>query len=423
MAPALPPHPAPPPRRSPGLRHDSGQASIDYAALLTFVAIALAGAGAAVGLDGVPRGVVHAVRTGLCIVGGDVCRPADAAADGLAPCLTAEDAEGRGLTVTILSVRLGRRTSLTVAQRSDGSVLVTRLDADSVGLAGGVGVELGPVVDVGASATFDLSLAHGSAWELASTADAAALLAAIRRGDDPPVPPTWNFGDLGGEATGEIGVSLPGATLTALEASAGAAEGMRTGRGETTLYIRAHADASSTIVPLRDALTGRSARAEGAPGSVTTAARGTSSGPDGRGAPLLLGITRDAHGLRELSFRRATRGSRAGEVVETVGRLDLREPANRTAAAPLLSARLPWPPAVAAHLRAVLRRTARAGTIERAVYAVEDRSHDYAAALKLGVALGLSYAEVDVRRRLVAASAWTAGSPERVRADCLPDLG
>ena len=34
--------------------------------------------------------VVAAVRTGLCIVGGDVCRPADAAAAGLAPCLTGE---------------------------------------------------------------------------------------------------------------------------------------------------------------------------------------------------------------------------------------------------------------------------------------------------------------------------------------------
>jgi len=401
---SLPPRSAPVTRRPRRLRHDSGQASIDYAALLSVVALALAGAGAAVGLDDLPRGVLRAVRTGLCIVGGDVCRSADAAADGLAPCLTSEEAEGRGLAVTILSVRLGRGSSWTVATRSEGSVLVTRLDADAIGLAGGLGVELGPLVDAGAAATFDLSLAHGSAWELPSNADAARLLAAVRRGDDPAVAPTWRFGDLGAATGAGVGISLPGASLTALEASAGMAEGVRTGRGETTVYVRAHAGASSPLVSL--------------PG----AARGTSSGSDGGGSPLLLGITRDADGLRELSFRRATPGSRPGEVAETVGRLDLRVPGNRTAAGPLLSARLPWPSRAVAALDAVLRRTAQLGTIERAVYAVEDRSRDYAAALKLGVELGLDYSELDVRRRLVAASAWTAGSRERRRADCLPEL-
>jgi hypothetical protein len=150
--------------------------------------------------------------------------------------------------------------------------------------------------------------------------------------------------------------------------------------------------------------------------------RGGSGGPDGGGAPLLLGLTRDAHGLRELSFRRAAPGAAAGEVVETVGRLDLRDPANRAIAEPLLARRMPWPAAVAADLRGVLLRTAQAGVIERSVYGVHDRSHDWAGALKLGLALGLELSELDVRRRLVDAGAWTAGSPERHRVDCLPEL-
>jgi hypothetical protein len=382
----------------------AGQASLDYLALLGVVAVALAGAGAAVGAAGIPRGVVHATRTALCIVGGDVCRAADARADGLAPCLVGEDARGRGLAVTILSVHLGRSGSWTVARRSDGSVLVTRLEDDAVGLAGGIGVQLGPVADVGAAATFDLSLARGRAWELPSTAAAAALLAAVRRGDDPPVPPTWRFGDAGAEAAAQLGASLPGAQLTVLEGSSGLAEGVRTGRGETTVYVRVHADAASPLVAL--------------PARV----RGSSAGPDGAGGPLLVGVTRDAHGLRELTFRRAAPGGRPGEVVETVGRLDLREADNRAAAAPLLGARLPWPPAVVAALRAVVRRTARVGTVERAVYAVQDDSHDYAGTLRLGIELGVDLSELDVRRRLVDASAWTAGSRERRRADCLPEL-
>jgi hypothetical protein len=136
---------------------------------------------------------------------------------------------------------------------------------------------------------------------------------------------------------------------------------------------------------------------------------------------VLIGVTRDAHGLRELSFRRASAGARPTEVVETVARLDLRDPANRAAATPLLSTRLPWPPRIRGALGSVLRRAVQFGTVERADYAGRDGSRDVAAALDLGVELGVDYSELDVQRRLVAASAWTAGSPERRRADCVPD--
>jgi hypothetical protein len=398
-----PPHSAPasgPARARPG-PSSAGQASLDYAALLSVVMVALAGAGAVAGATGLPQRVVHAVRTGVCIAAGDVCRSADAAAAGLAPCVTGETVEGRGLAVTIVSVHLGRHGSWTVAQRSDGSVLVTRRNGDRAGLAGGLGFELGPLT-ASAGGTLDVVVAHGSAWELPSAADAARLLAAVRRGDAPGVAPTWRFGDAGEEAAGSVQVSAGEFSVTPLEATAGLGDGVRTGRGERTVYIRVHSGLASPFASL--------------PGEV----RGTSTGPDGGGAPLLLGVTRDAHGLRELSFRRAERGARPGQVVETVGRLDLRDPANRAAADALLARRLPWPPDTAAALRALVRRTARVGTVERATYAVQDASHDVSAAVKLGVELGFDLSELDVRRRLVAASAWTAGSPERTRADCLP---
>jgi hypothetical protein len=389
----------------PHLRSSHGQASLDYVGLLAVVGVALAGAGAATGIAAeIPRAVVHAARTGICIAGGDVCRASDAAAAGLAPCLTGETAQGRGLAVTVLSLHLGHRGSWTVAQRSDGSVLITQLEDDAIGLAGGIGLALGPVVDVGAAATFDLSLAHGRAWELPSAAAAAALIAAVRRGDDPPVAPTWRFGDAGEEVAGFAGVSIPGATLTALEASGGMSVGLRVGHGQRTTYVRVHAGVSTPL------------------GDLVPDARGSSDGADGGGAPLLLGVTRDVHGLRELSFRRAAPGAAPGEVVETVGRLDLRDPVNRALAEPLLARRMPSPPDLGAALRAVLLRTARAGVIERSVYAVEDRSHEWAGALNLGLAVGVDVSELDVRRRLVDAGAWVSGSPERRRADCLPEL-
>jgi hypothetical protein len=111
-------------------------------------------------------------------------------------------------------------------------------------------------------------------------------------------------------------------------------------------------------------------------------------------------------------------GARGGQVVETVARLDLREPANRAAAEPLLSRRLPWPPAVTRELRTLVRRAVTTGIVERAVYDVRDGSAEVKLAAKLGLVLGVDGKEVEIDRRLVAASAWTHGSRERERADC-----
>jgi hypothetical protein len=105
-------------------------------------------------------------------------------------------------------------------------------------------------------------------------------------------------------------------------------------------------------------------------------------------------------------------------VVETVARLDLRDPVNRAAAEPLLARRLPWPPAVARELGALVRRSVSRGIVERAVYDVRDGSEELELAAKLGLALGVEGSEVRIDRRLVAASAWTDGSRERERADC-----
>jgi hypothetical protein len=373
-------------------------------ALLALVAVVLAGAGAATGLDGVPVRVVHALRTALCIVGGDVCRGADARAAGLAPCVVGERETGGGLTVTIVSLRVGESGEWAVAERSDGSVLVTRSQSARTGAGAGLGLEIGSL-ELGVSGSADFVVGGGQAWELPSAAAAGRLLAAVRAGRDPGVRPTWRYGHAGDELTGRAGVDALGFELTGLEATATAAAGARVGRGQTTLYVDVGVDLFGPLDVL--------------PGS-TPALRGTTTGPAGvRAAPVLVALTRDAGGLREIAFRRVeVDGSR---VVETAGRLDLRDPANRAAAEPLLRRRLPWPPGAARDLRAVVRRTAQAGTVERATYAVSDRSHELGAAVRLGAELGLESATVDVERRLVAASAWTRGSPERRREDCLPE--
>jgi hypothetical protein len=52
---------------------------------------------------------------------------------------------------------------------------------------------------------------------------------------------------------------------------------------------------------------------------------------------------------------------------------------------------------------------------------VDDASHTSSLTARLGATLGLDVEHIDVRRQLVAASAWTRGSPQRQRVDCLPE--
>ena len=186
-------------------------------------------------------------------------------------------------------------------------------------------------------------------------------------------------------------------TITGVEATAEGAAGARVGRGLTTLYVRAKLDSRAKAW---------------LPGDAAAGARPVDRRRDDGDHE------RRATACARSRFRTAKRGPRPGQVTEWVGRLDLRDPANRAVAEPLLARRLPWPPGVLSDLRAVALRTAQVGTVERAVYAVRDESEDF----EWPPARHLVRRrpdKVDVEKRLVAASAWTPGSQERVREDCL----
>jgi hypothetical protein len=76
---------------------------------------------------------------------------------------------------------------------------------------------------------------------------------------------------------------------------------------------------------------------------------------------------------------------------------------------------VPAPP----RLLALMRYAVQHGTVERAVYDVRDSSSSFALAVKLVGELGLEDKDVDIQRQLIAASAWTHGSQERLREDCV----
>jgi hypothetical protein len=373
---------------------DRGQATLEYTGVLALVAVVLASAGVALGLDGVGRAVASGVRTGICIVAGDVCRASDAEAAGLSPCTVRERSRGGGATVVVASLRVGGDDRMTVASRSDGSVLVTQAHDRAVGASTGLGIEASPLgVELGVEGKYDLVFESGSAWELPDAAAARRFLAA------PPEtrgPPTWRFGQADSVLGAEAAVKAGGLKLTAVETTARAAAGSRVGRGRTTLYVRG--------------------RVDGPVASLWTPV-GTRSVAGPTTGDVIVELTREHGELRELAFRTVEPGPRS-EVVETVGRLDLHDEANRAAVAPLLRWRAPWPPAVARDLRAAALRTVQTGTVERAVYGVDDDSVDVNLEVRLGLALGMDVERVDVERRLLEASAWTPGSRERERVDC-----
>jgi Flp pilus assembly pilin Flp len=376
--------------------HDAtGQATTEYAGLLALIAAALLGAGMLVGLEGVAAAVEKGIRTGICIVGGDVCRSSDAAAAGLEPCTVADRSGGGGTTISVAWVRLGDSGGWTVATRSDGSVLVTRTHERKGGVGAGIGLEASPLgLHFGVEGKLDLDVMSGATWEFPD-GDAAARF--LEHGDDGQTKPTWRFGEAGEVLTGEAGAEVAGATLTGVAASAQAAGGARVGRGRTTLYIRSKLESGASVwLPKH---------------SAQLAGPGTGD--------VIVELTLEHGAFREIGFRTAGVAGEHGRVVDTVARLDLRDPENRAAAAHLLTHRLPWPANVARELHELMLYTVQRGTVERAVYDVRDESGTFELAARLGEELGIEVNHVKVQRRLVAASAWTPGSQERLREDCV----
>jgi hypothetical protein len=374
--------------------HDqTGQATTEYAGLLALIAAALLGAGMVVGLDDVGAAVAKGIRTGICIVGGDVCRASDAAAAGLEPCTVRERSGGGGTTVSVAWIRIGDRDGWSVATRSDGSVLVTRAHARKGGVGAGIGLEASPFgLSIGIEGKADFEFGSGATWEFPDAQSAARFIA--HGGDDKP---TWRFGEAGDVLKAEAGVKGGGARLTGVEATAQAAGGVRVGRGQTTLYIRTRLDSGASVWI----------------GKHIEDMAGPSTGG------VLVEMTLEHGSPREVAFRTARNGGGPGRVVDTVARLDLRDPANRAAAADLLTQELPWPAAVAREVHDVMLYTVQHGTVERSVYDVRDESSDFELAARLGEELGIEVNRVNVQRRLVGASAWTPGSQERLREDCV----
>jgi hypothetical protein len=382
------------------VRRSAGQASLEYVAVIAFVAALLAAAGPAAGAGGIPRAVAHGIRVGICIVASDVCSPGEARAAGLGPCPLASRMDGLEGGVTVFSVDLGARGTLTVTHQSDGTVTAALATSRRAGLSGGLGASAsaGPLAfDFGASATAGLRVTAGRGWTFPDERRAHAFLHGLPL-SLARTPASWMSAEDAADLSGTVGIAAGDeqAAVDLVGASAGgeAALGVRVSAAhEVTRYVRTAVDAPELTFPL-------------------FASQG------GGRTQWLVEYTRTPAGPREVVFRHAEAGDAGNRVTETIGRLDLRDAANRAVAEPLARG-VPTP----AEARAVLRRIREAGVTERYTSSVADTSSEVSASVKLGLKLAVSGARIHVRKRLVAAGAWTGGSGERERFDCLGDQG
>jgi hypothetical protein len=360
-----------------------GQASIEYVAILLVVA-ALLGV-AAVAVPGVGERVADAVRTAICIAGGDVCRGADAAAAGLQPCVTRARSSREETAVEMALLKLGENGEWQLALHSDGTVLVTRLDEAEAGMTGGVGFTFSPA---GIDASLDGSVVggyHGGrAWRFRDVGAAAAFIAGGRSR-----PPDMRWHALGGHADGFAGFDAAAELArVGLTASFTSALGVRDDGPRRTLTLDLGLEAPDLGVEL--------------PGFPAT---------PGDLRRLVAEVTWERGGLRELALRAAA--ADGGRLEEFTGRLDLRAPDNRAFAARLLGAPTP------ARLRALWRRIIGHGVVEFGGYEVSERRRGFNVATRLGLALGMTHHRIASERRLVDALAWVHGGPPQRRFDCL----
>lgn len=369
----------------------SGQAATEYVALLLVVAVLLALT--AVAVPGVGERVVDAVRTAICIVGGDVCRSSDAAAASLSPCVTSARSAREETALEIAVVRLGEHGEWQLTAQSDGQALVTRLDEKEAGATVGVGLSFSPAgVEAGLGAAALARYQGGRAWRFPDVRAASAFLEAAMR--DGSVLATraadvrWHA--LGGRTLGEAGVAIADLARAGVEASATSALGLRSDGPRRTLTLDLGIAEPHLFVDL--------------PGF-----------PDGPGKrrTWIAEVAWEGGAAREVVLRAAD--ASGARLEEFAGRLDLHAPGNRAVAARVLRPGS----STRANLRALAARIRSHGVIEFSGYEVSERRRGFSVASRLGVALGLSHERIASERRLVDAVAWIHGGPLQRRFDCL----
>jgi hypothetical protein len=238
-------------------RSASGQAAVEYLALVGLVAGVLLFAGFVLGGRAIASATLAQVRRGLCIVEGHDCAVARPA------CLVASRRTTDDLHLDVAVVRLAGGTSALVERLSDGRMRVTVGDHLDGGLSFAVGANAGVgrvVLGGELRASAMARRGAGTTYEVGNEREAAALLRLLHRPKVDPAfytpavsaywrrveavlpripPPVARYSEAGGTASLVGSLGLGPAAVRAVaggELFAGERQDLRTGR--RTLYLR-----------------------------------------------------------------------------------------------------------------------------------------------------------------------------------------
>jgi hypothetical protein len=380
-------------------RSASGQAAVEYIAVVALVAIVFAIAGAFT-LQGraIAAATVGQLKRGLCIIEGHDCP------EEHPPCPVASRSASSDIHADILFVHIGSGKSAIAERNSDGKVFVTVADHYDLGATTGLGVglKIRDKLAIGGEVRAEAlaSLGTGKTYEVASEQQADALLAKLRRGDERGIPaPVSRYIDasLAGDVSG---------TVRGVDLKAGAVLGGRLDRttGERTVYLKA----SGSFEAERTGESGAGASGGGS-GDVHLALK-----LDRHNKPLdLMAIgSGELHASADLPpLLQPVAGhlpTGLGRSWEVEAHLDLTQPGRADA----VLANLVHPTRLA-HM--VLTE----GTVQARGYATDDDVDEISGHAKLGVVIGGGISSTQSSRRLIAALEHTPEGFWVPRYDCL----
>jgi hypothetical protein len=401
----------------PRARHERGQASLEWLAVVALVATLL-GAGAGLAQAGyLGRHVTRQMARAVCLVDGGDCRRDQE------PCVIGSRSGAGSLAVDIAIVRLGEDRLGLVERRSDGSFAVTIEDGMKGGVAASGGLSAGfriggTEVSVGGEVAASLIArkGRGQTWIVGSAAEARRVLDAHGAGREPDVRSgsgAWasSLGlDVGAGIEGtDARADLAAASLS-LDREAGWSVDRRT--GHRTAYVQAPWAGDGGVLGLTR---------EGAGGGEVYAVELDAAG---RPVDLRVIVAGAFGGSRDLpAVVQPVAGLLAaageGRAYEVTGHLDLTDADNLTAARELLAA-IAGRRATAVPSQALRRRIDERGTVEARVLATrsDGTGAGFHVALE-GLALG-ARADVQQRsQRLLAATSRGLDGQWITRTDCV----
>lgn len=377
----------------------AGQASLEYVAVISLAALVLVFAAPAVGAPSVAGSVARGVRLGVCVVARDYCRAGDAEGERLPPCELSSRTQGGDDELSVGHFRMTLNDGWSVSLASDGSVTVVHTDGGGASLVAGAGLEAPFQIDVGAEASAGFRFRESVAWRFPDRASAKRFVSALPESARRERP-WWRTAKPSSHAGAGAGIRIAGLDSASVTAAGELAAGMRWGPGNAaTLFVELALltpELKAVGIPLVGFGNGR----------------------------LVLEYTFVDGEPRAIAFRTIIPSALGDRLTEELWQLDLRHPGNRFVAEPVLGVGMLRPPTpdYVSDLARIHRWIETEGTIERAVYAVDDASKSIGLVLKLGQELGFGHNEIRVAQRLVEARAKVPGSRVRERFDCLDQL-